>query len=156
MMMETRAQIRMKKRTQMRIKKRTQMRIKKRTQMRIKKKTQMRIKKRTQMRMKKRTQRKRYIRNISMPDYAPPHAHQNARPNTEELEQNENISCLTRLYACKDHSCTYMTCRVNSDGKHTHLTHLHLNTWAAAIVYAAIYAVLSPLMRSSRLQKKML
>jgi hypothetical protein len=41
---------------------------------------------RAQMRMKKRTQRKRYIRNISMPDYAPPHAHQNAGPNTEELE----------------------------------------------------------------------
>jgi hypothetical protein len=117
---------------------------------------QMGMKKRTQMRMKKRTQRNRYVRNISMPDYAPPHAHQNAGPNTEELEQNENISCLTRLYACEDRSCIYMTYRVNSDGKHTHLTHLHLNTWAAAIVYAAIYAVLSPLTRSSRLQKKML
>jgi hypothetical protein len=42
---------------------------------------------RAQMRMKKRTQRKRYLRNISMPDYAPPHVHQNARLNTEELEQ---------------------------------------------------------------------
>jgi hypothetical protein len=47
---------------------------------------------RAQMRMKKRTQRKRYIRNISMPDYVPPHVHQNAGPNTEELEQNKNIS----------------------------------------------------------------
>jgi hypothetical protein len=65
---------------------------------------------RAQMRMKKRTQRKRYLKNISMPDYAPPHVHQNAGLNTEELEQNKNISCLTRLYACKDRSCTYMTC----------------------------------------------
>lgn len=59
---------------------------------------------------------------------------QNAGPTAEEVVQNENISRLTRLYGCEDRSCSYMTCRPNPDGKHTHLTHLHLNTWAAAIV----------------------
>jgi hypothetical protein len=53
----------------------------------------------------------------------------------EEIEQDEDIARLTRLYTCEDRSCTYAICYpAPPDGKHIHLTHLHLNTWAAAIV----------------------
>lgn len=61
--------------------------------------------------------------------------HQKTRPTAEEIEQDEDIARLTRLYTCEDRSCTYAICYpAPPDGKHIHLTHLHLNTWAAAIV----------------------
>jgi hypothetical protein len=60
---------------------------------------------------------------------------QKTGPTAEEIEQDEDIARLTRLYTCEDRSCTYAICYpAPPDGKHIHLTHLHLNTWAAAIV----------------------
>ena len=60
---------------------------------------------------------------------------QNSGPTPEELSQNEDIARLTRMYACEDRSCKFTTCYpMPPDATHIHLTHLHLNTWAAAIV----------------------
>jgi len=59
---------------------------------------------------------------------------QKTGPNAEEIEQNENIARLTRLYNCEDRSCSFTTCwPAPPDGNHIHLTHLHLNTWTAAM-----------------------
>jgi hypothetical protein len=60
---------------------------------------------------------------------------QNPGPTPEEINQNEDIARLIRKYTCEDRSCKFTTCYpVPPDAIHIHLTHLHLNTWAAAIV----------------------
>ncbi|KIM74431.1 hypothetical protein PILCRDRAFT_92599 [Piloderma croceum F 1598] len=67
-------------------------------------------------------------------DQENPTKKKNSGPTPEELSQNENIARLTRMYACKDWSCKFTTCYpMPPDVTHIHLTHLHLNTWAAAI-----------------------
>ncbi|KAH7918734.1 hypothetical protein BV22DRAFT_998425, partial [Leucogyrophana mollusca] len=60
---------------------------------------------------------------------------QNAGPTAEEIRQNELIASLVRRYTCEDKSCKFMTCwPAPPDATHVHLTPLHLNTWAAAMV----------------------
>ena len=60
---------------------------------------------------------------------------QNSGPTPKELSQNEDIARLTQMYACEDRSCKFTTCYLMPpDATHVHLTHLYLNTWAAAIV----------------------
>jgi len=53
-----------------------------------------------------------------------------------ELEQTKIIKRLTTLHMCEDRKCTFSgPCWVDAaDANHIHLTHLHLKTWAAAIV----------------------
>ena len=64
----------------------------------------------------------------------------------EEIEQDEDITRLTRLYTCEDRSCNYVICYpAPPDAKHIHLTHLHLKTWATAIVCILSMCVLYPL-----------
>ena len=59
----------------------------------------------------------------------------NPGPTPEEINQNKDIACLTQRYACKDQLCKFTTCYpMPPDAIHIHLTHLHLNMWAAAIV----------------------
>ncbi|KAH7919553.1 hypothetical protein BV22DRAFT_1199411 [Leucogyrophana mollusca] len=58
-----------------------------------------------------------------------------AGPNAEEMEQNEIIKKLTQQYTCEDRTCTFRICyTAPPDAQHIHLTPLHLNTWASAMV----------------------
>jgi hypothetical protein len=57
-------------------------------------------------------------------------------PTEEEINQDAIIKRLTELHMCEDRKCTFQgPCWVDAEGTaHIHLTHLHLRTWAAAIV----------------------
>ena len=57
-------------------------------------------------------------------------------PMDEEKNQNLIIKHLTEVHMCEDRKCSFTgPCWVQPDNAtHIHLTHLHLQTWAAAIV----------------------
>ncbi|KDR86168.1 hypothetical protein GALMADRAFT_51755 [Galerina marginata CBS 339.88] len=57
-------------------------------------------------------------------------------PTAEEVEQDTIIKRLTEIHMCEDRKCTFTgPCWVDAENTaHIHLTHLHLRTWAAAIV----------------------
>ncbi|KAJ7613762.1 hypothetical protein DFH06DRAFT_1369381 [Mycena polygramma] len=60
--------------------------------------------------------------------------HKTYEPSEEELEQNEIIKNLNAAWKCEDRRCKHFLCfpdRVSA--KHVHITHLHLQTWSAAI-----------------------
>jgi hypothetical protein len=56
----------------------------------------------------------------------------------EELNQDAIIKRLTETHMCEDQKCMFSgPCWVNAkdaENVHIHLTHLHLRTWATAIV----------------------
>ncbi|KAJ7675268.1 hypothetical protein B0H17DRAFT_1140344 [Mycena rosella] len=54
-------------------------------------------------------------------------------PTEEEVEQNEFIVKLNAEWKCEDKSCKRFICFPDcTSAKHVHLTHMHLQTWAAA------------------------
>ncbi|KAF8970923.1 hypothetical protein BDZ97DRAFT_1901917 [Flammula alnicola] len=57
-------------------------------------------------------------------------------PTEEEINQDAIIKRLTEIHMCEDRKCTFAgPCWVDAENTaHIHLTHLHLRTWAAAIV----------------------
>lgn len=67
---------------------------------------------------------------------------QTFEPTEEEVEQNEFIVKLNAEWKCEDRSCKRFICFPDrTSGKHVHLTHMHLQTWAAAKVCLASCAV---------------
>ncbi|KAJ7265761.1 hypothetical protein C8J57DRAFT_1069093, partial [Mycena rebaudengoi] len=55
-------------------------------------------------------------------------------PSEEEIEQAEIIVKLNAEWKCEDRHCKRSPCFPDREtGKHVHLTHFHLQTWAAAI-----------------------
>ncbi|KJA25411.1 hypothetical protein HYPSUDRAFT_109643, partial [Hypholoma sublateritium FD-334 SS-4] len=56
-------------------------------------------------------------------------------PSKEETAQAKIIQELERRYRCEDKQCATTPCYVTGpNADHVHLTHMHLRTWAAAIV----------------------
>ncbi|KAF8140816.1 hypothetical protein K438DRAFT_2030390 [Mycena galopus ATCC 62051] len=56
-----------------------------------------------------------------------------ADPSPEELEQTEFIIKLQARWKCNDRTCKRFLCYPDkTTAKHVHLTHFHLQTWAAA------------------------
>ncbi|KAJ7116722.1 hypothetical protein C8R44DRAFT_739404 [Mycena epipterygia] len=53
-------------------------------------------------------------------------------PSAEEVEQTEFIAKLQAQWKCNDHTCKQFLCSDKTTAKHVHLTHFHLQTWAAA------------------------
>ncbi|KAJ6537522.1 hypothetical protein DFH09DRAFT_1369087 [Mycena vulgaris] len=55
-------------------------------------------------------------------------------PSAEEVEQNELIAELNAEWKCEDRACKRSPCYPDKiTAKHVHLTHFHLQMWAAAI-----------------------
>ena len=80
--------------------------------------------------------KKKKVRSICLHHlvYCPTSPLQNLPSHVEEL-QAELIQELEHCHHCKDHCCGMTPCYVNGpDAEHIHLTHMHLHTWAAAIV----------------------
>ena len=60
---------------------------------------------------------------------------QTYEPSPEDIEQNELIMKLTAKWRCNDRTCKRFTSFLDkTTAKHVHLTHFHLQTWAAAVV----------------------
>ncbi|KDR71157.1 hypothetical protein GALMADRAFT_25054, partial [Galerina marginata CBS 339.88] len=66
----------------------------------------------------------------------------NNPPSKEEVAQTKIIQELERQYRCEDKQCGMTPCHVTGpNAEHVHLTHMHLRTWAAAIVDGKIEGV---------------
>ncbi|KAF8812901.1 hypothetical protein BYT27DRAFT_7004650, partial [Phlegmacium glaucopus] len=66
----------------------------------------------------------------------------NNPPSKEEVAQTKIIQELERQYHCEDKQCGMTPCYVTGpNAEHVHLTHMHLRTWAAAIVDGKIESV---------------
>ncbi|KAG1752781.1 hypothetical protein EDB19DRAFT_1627722, partial [Suillus lakei] len=56
--------------------------------------------------------------------------------STEEIAQDQHIVNLQNKYHCEDQACPYDLCYPSGPtAKHVHLTHKHLQTWAAAMAW---------------------
>ncbi|EDR07888.1 uncharacterized protein LACBIDRAFT_298195 [Laccaria bicolor S238N-H82] len=63
-------------------------------------------------------------------------------PSREETAQAKIIQDLEHRHRCEDRQCGKTPCYVaGPNAKHIHLTHMHLHTWAAAIVDGKIEVV---------------
>ncbi|KAF8958724.1 hypothetical protein BDZ97DRAFT_1915991 [Flammula alnicola] len=63
-------------------------------------------------------------------------------PSKEETAQAKIIQELERRHRCEDRQCGKTPCYVaGANAEHIHLTHMHLRTWAAAIVDGKIEGV---------------
>ncbi|KAF8149570.1 hypothetical protein B0H34DRAFT_637620, partial [Crassisporium funariophilum] len=75
-------------------------------------------------------------------DMLPLAPQQNYPPSKEEVAQTKIIQELERQYCCEDKQCGMTPCHVTGpNAEHVHLTHMHLRTWAAAIVDGKIEGV---------------
>lgn len=78
------------------------------------------------------------------------HTCQTNVPSKEETAQAKIIQELERRYCCEDKQCATTPCYVTGpNADHVHLTHMHLRTWAAAIVVSISAFLVSHLLMLS-------